>query len=197
MTQAIFGLIGVFVGGLLTWFRDAWSDGRTLKRHARYLAIRVVCVLDKYVQDCADVATDDGLCQGQRNERGYLEAQVSKPPPPTFPQDLDWKSIDHELTYRLFSLQNESEAADRMISFASENAFPPDFEEVFEERQYQYAMLGLAAFALTQELRDKYTISARTPGEWNPVEKLREAKNEVDKYRRDRMQRLTAGPSLI
>lgn len=146
--QAIFGLIGVVIGGFLTLLRDTWSEWRARRRHARYLAIRVVIALDRYVEKCADVATDDGLSQGQPNADGYLEEQVALPPAPTFPPDLDWKSIDHDLAYRLLSLSNEAEAADRTIGFASENAFPPDLEE----RQYQYAKLGLAIFALTQEL---------------------------------------------
>jgi hypothetical protein len=177
--------------------RDNRSEWRARQRHARYLAIRVVIALDKYVENCADVATDDGLSQGQRNADGYLEEQVALPPAPTFPQDLDWKSIDHELAYRLLSLSNEAETANRMIGFASENSFPPDFEEVFEERQYQYAKLGLATFALTQELREKYDIHPQKLGEWNPVEHLTKAKDQVEEYRRDRAQRLAASPSLI
>lgn len=197
MTQAIFGLIGVIVGAFLTLLRDTWSEWRARRRHARYLAIRVVIALDKYVENCADVATDDGLSQGQRNADGYLEEQVELPSAPTFPQDLDWKSIDHELTYRLLSLSNEAEAANRAIGFAWENAFPPDFEEAFEERQYQYAKLGLATFALTQELREKYGIHPKKLAKWNPVEHLTNAKDQVEGYRRDRLQRLAASPSLI
>src|SRR5438105_541965 len=49
--------------------------------------------------------------------------------------------------YRLLSMPNEAEAADRKIGFAWQYAAgPPDFEEYFEERQDQYAKLGLAAF---------------------------------------------------
>lgn len=197
MTQAIFGLIGVIIGGLLTLARDTWSEARTRRRHARYLAIRVVIALDRYVESCAAVATDDGLSQGQRNQQGYLEPQVSLPPAPTFPPDLDWKSIDHELTYRLLSLPNDADAANRMIGFSWENAFPPDFEEAFEERQYQYAKLGLATFKLTQELRQTYDIGAPQPGAWNPVEHLTKAKDDVEEWRRERAKRIAASPSLI
>lgn len=197
MTQALFGLIGVIIGAFLTLLRDNWSERRSRERHARYLAIRVVIALDRYVESCADVATDDGLSQGQPNTDGYLEEQVALPSAPTFPEDLDWKSIDHGLAYRLLSLSNEAAAANRTISFASENAFPPDFEEFFEERQYQYAKLGLAAFALTQALREKYDIHPQKLGGWNPVEHLTKAKDQVEEYRRDRAQRLAASPPLI
>lgn len=104
MREALFGLVGVFVGAMLTWVREVWSDRRTRGRHARYLAIRVVCVLDRYIESCAEVVSDDGLCHGQRNEQGYLVPQIPLPAPPAFPEDLDWKSIEPSLMYLILSL---------------------------------------------------------------------------------------------
>ena|SRR5438105_541963 len=86
VSQAFFGLTGVVVGALLTLLRDVWSDRRTRKRHARYLAIRVVCILDKYIENCAEVVLDDGLQEGQRDEQGCLQSQVRPPAPPSFPK---------------------------------------------------------------------------------------------------------------
>ncbi|MGH8251708.1 MAG: hypothetical protein ACREVI_13615 [Steroidobacteraceae bacterium] len=197
MMEAVFGLIGVLVGASLTWIQEAWSDSRTRERHARYLAIRVVCVLDKYVENCADVALDDGLCEGRRNEEGCLEPQVSPPSSPAFSEDLDWKSIDHELMYRLLSLPSEAEAANRMIAGASEHADPPDYEEVFEERQYQYAKLGLTAFALAEEIRKKYGIPSQELGDWNPAEQLTKVKGRVEEQRRKRGQYLAESASSL
>ncbi|MGO9594777.1 MAG: hypothetical protein ACLQFT_20705 [Steroidobacteraceae bacterium] len=201
MNQAVFGavvgIVGVVIGSFLTLLRETWSDSRMRARHARYLAIRVVCTLDKYVENCAEVVSDDGLCMGQRDKEGCLQAQVPTPPPLAFPDGLDWKSIDHALMYRLLSMPNEAEAADRKIDFVSQYvAGPPDFEEFFEERRDKYATLGLAAFALTQEMRTKYDIPQQTLGEWNPAERLAKAKEQVEKDRRDRMQRLAASPLL-
>lgn len=67
------GLIGVVVGSVLSGFRDAWSDRKTRDRHARYLAIRVVCALDGYVEACTEVIADDGLCEG----RGQMNKTAS------------------------------------------------------------------------------------------------------------------------
>jgi hypothetical protein len=171
------GLTGVFVGSVLSGFRDAWSARRTRAEHARYLAIRVVCVLDRYVGKCAEVVDDDGLSYGQRPNEGYLEAQVRTPDAPKFPDDLDWKSIEQTLAYKLLSMSNEAEAADGRIDFVSEYvAGPPDFDEYFEERRDQYSKLGLAAFTITQKLREKNKLPAQELGEWNPVERLTKAK---------------------
>ena len=197
MSGAIFGLLGVIVGALLSLVRDALADRRMRDRHARYLAIRVVCALDSYVESCADVVSDDGLSEGQRNAEGYLEVQIPLPPPPVFSGDLDWKSIDHDLMYRLLSLPSDAERADRRIDATWRVAFPPDFEELFEERQLQYAKLGLTASALSREIREKYHIAAQELGEWDPVARLTEGKNQVESERRKRYQRNSESPSLI
>lgn len=61
MTEAIFGLIGVLVGSGISLFQTHWMEKRANDKNARYLAIRVVCILDKYLEDCAEVVNDDGL----------------------------------------------------------------------------------------------------------------------------------------
>jgi hypothetical protein len=197
VSAVFFSLAGVVVGALLTLVRDIWADRRTRSRSARYLAIRVVCLLDKYVEHCAEVATDDGLCQGQRDPEGCLRAQVSPPDSPEFPQDVDWKSINPELMYRLLSLPNEADAAARRVNAMWEFADPPDFDEFFEERQDQYGKLGLAAFALTQEIRKKYRIPPQDFGEWNPVEHLTKARAQVEEDRRKRRERIMASPMFL
>ena len=197
MTEAIFGLVGVCVGAFLQWVHAEWSARKERERGARYLAIRVVCLLDKYVEGCAAVVDDDGLSYGQRDKDGYLQPQVAAPSAPTFPEDLDWRSIDHALMYRILSLPNEAEAAARKIDFVWEYvAGPPDYDELFDERQDQYSRLGLAAFTLTQELRSKYSIPPQKFGEWNPVERLSKAKEQLEKDREDRKKQMVSLPNI-
>lgn len=185
------GLTGVVIGSLLTWIREVWSARRTRTDHARYLAIRVACVLDRYVGKCAEVVDDDGLSYGQRNEQGYLEPQVKTPDAPKFPNDLDWNSIEHTMAYKILSMSNEAEAADSKISSISEYvASPPDFEEYFQERADQYSKLGLAALAITQALREKYKLPSQEFGDWNPADRLTKAKLEVEADRKKRSQML-------
>jgi len=143
--------MGVLVGtALVPWIRN--RDSRI--RAARYLAIRLVCILDKYLEDCAAVAID----WGREGPKGDLEPQVSAPPLPSYPADIDWRSIDYALMYELLSLPTMAEKAAGIISGASENAFPPDYEDYFETRNFQYATLGLKAFELAKKLRSKYKI---------------------------------------
>lgn len=183
-------LVGAIGGGILTFFVQHWFELGTRKRNARHLAVRVVSILDAYLDTCARVVEDDGLSYGQRDEQGYLAPQIATPPPPSFPEELDWKSIDHKLMYRLLLMPNEAQSAnDKIASVEEYVAGPPDYEEFFEERQDQYSMLGLKAFELAQELRKAYGIPPQQFGNWNPVERITKAKQELEKYRKEREER--------
>ncbi|MGP1395450.1 MAG: hypothetical protein ACTS3R_08055 [Inquilinaceae bacterium] len=187
MSEAIFGLFGVFIGALITWARESWSERKSLDRQARYLAIRVVCILDEYIVKCFEVVQDDGLAQGQRNSEGYLEPQFSLPDFPTFPEDVDWKSINHDLMYRVLALPSDAADANRKIQFAlNVAAYPPDYEEFFEARQLEYACLGLTALEINQTLRVTYGIPDRKLGDWDPVGKFEERKRSIEQTQTDR-----------
>ena len=182
LISAASGIAGVIVGTVLPWFRDRWNN----KRQARYLAIRVVCVLDEFLDQCTCVVGDDGLCDGQRNAEGCLEPQVAQPKGLPLPTDVDWRSIDHGLMYNILVLPSRIEGDNRAISFAAEHSFSPDYNEVFEERRYRYACLGLDAAALTHTLRTRYEIPAQEFGDWDPIGYLTDEKNKIEKIREDR-----------
>jgi hypothetical protein len=188
MTEAIFGLIGVVIGSALTWLQTYWINKRTDSKNARYLAIRIICILDKYVEDCADVIKDDGLSFGERDKDGCLKPQVKAPGPPVFPDDVDWKAIDPDLMYILLSMPSEVEAGDRMIKFTENIAGPPDYEEWFEERRFYYSHFGLTAHRLSGELSSKYKVPKKVYNDWNPVADL---EHELNEAKRGRQKRIT------
>lgn len=173
MTEAIFGLMGVLLGSGISWFQSYWSTKKETNKSARYLAIRLVCILDKYVEDCTEVVKDDGLSCGQRTPDGSLAPQVETPTPPAYPDDIDWKSIDHELMYRLLSLPSEVENGNRMIKATLEIAGPPDFEEWFVERKFYYCQFGLTAYQLSDDLSSKYGIKKKTYHSWDHAAELK------------------------
>lgn len=186
MLDAIFGLIGVLVGAGIAWAQSWFAGRKTRLESARYLAIRVVCLLDMYVDKCTDVVCDDGLSFGQRNQDGYLEAQVPAPPPIEYPNDVDWRTIQHDLMYELLALPNRADAAINAISFAGNIAYPPDFDEYFEARRRHFTDLGLRSAALAARLRSAYKIPALAVGDWSPTERLnqeRRALEELDARR--------------
>jgi hypothetical protein len=186
-TNAIFGLIGVVLAVLLIGIKEWWRERQDRKRHANYLAIRVVCVLDEFCERCTEIVSDDGKNHGQRGPNGELEPQVSLPDGLIFPDNVDWKAIDPSLMYRILALPSRIKTDNNAVSFISEFvSFPPDFDEYFEERQYRYACRGLEAVELAQALRSKYTIPDREFGDWDPTQKLRDRKAEIENLREER-----------
>jgi hypothetical protein len=178
--SGLFAFVGVLVAtALVPWIRGHISR----KQAARYLGIRVVCILDKYVEDCAEVAAD----WGRENPEGYSESQVSAPRCPSYPVDLDWHSIDYTLMYDLLSLPTNAEKAAGFVSDAGEHADPPDFEGFFEARSSQYATLGLKAFDLTTKLRKAYRIPDLDRTEWDPVNRLKQELKDIEERRQTRL----------
>jgi hypothetical protein len=186
MSEFLSALAGALIALWGTWFLNKKDS----KKAARYLAIRAVCVFDKYLEDCVSVVKDDGLCHGQRTPEGCLEPQETSPGAPVFPDDVDWKSIDHNLMYEILSFPSDVEAADRGIAFTWDVvASPPDYEEGFEERAFHYAQFGLRAYELAKKLRKTYRIPAKEYGEWNPVSELEEELQKIKEARARREKR--------
>jgi hypothetical protein len=183
MSEGIIGLAGVVIGAMLTslftWVKDWWIERKSRERRARYLAMRVVCILDKFVQDCVNVAYDKGV----EDADGWLKPQVRRPERLSLPTDVDWSSVNHDVMYRALSLPSEVDIAENNIGFAAEDA---DDYEFFEERQYQYACLGLNAVTLARDLRDTYSIPSRVFGHWDPEAELQEKKDGIEKRRKER-----------
>lgn len=183
MIEAFIGLVGVVVGALLTATKDIWIDRRTRRENAEYLAIRVVSILDQFVEGCAEVAGDDGLSDGQRGENGERDIQVSVPKLAVEQLDVQWKAIPATLLYKVLSFPNLLTAVNRRVDIAFEYAHPPDYEDGFEERQYQYATLGLKAAQLSNELRNAYGLPKLEREDWDPIKYLRERQQQIEAVR--------------
>lgn len=183
MTEAIFGLLGVLVGSAVSWLQTYWNNKQTTNKSARYLAIRVVCILDKYFEDCFLVIRDIG----QRSNEGVLSPLVATPGPPVFPNDVDWKSINHELMYKILSFPSEVENAEQIIKVSDEVLYSPNFEEWFEERKYWHSRLGLVAYTLSEELCKKYNILQKN-SHLNLVEEMRKAFSALEMHRQKRIE---------
>lgn len=162
---AAIGLAGAVIGGLISslipWWKEASGRAKDQERSGRYSAIRLIAALELYAEQCADVVSDDGTCEGRpagRTEQGdeYCEIQVAAPDMPSFPDDVDWQSIgtkSGELLYGILTLPSLAREANRYISSAAEHAFPPDYGEFFSARQQAYAYLGAQTLSLAKSLR--------------------------------------------
>lgn len=193
-----FGLWGVAGGIVLTagvttlgtWWvtrytlkteAEATAAGRKeeIERHATFLAVRVASILDPFVMSCIDVVNDKGAYDA-RGER----TTTTSDPALALPQDVDWKSIDPHHMDLVLTLPNEIMNAEKSIAFLADHiATPPDYEEIYNERQYQWARIGLLALNLAAELRERYGLSKRDYSRYDPRDVLERAFKKEDEMR--------------
>ena len=166
MTEAIFSLIGVLIGSCIPIVKDIIESSRQRKREGSYSAIRLICILHEYANQCVDVVEDDGTIHGEpsgRTESGeecYF-VQVRPPTPPEYPDDIEWRSLPESLMHQILGLPNKARTTDRYIDSIYEHvAGYPDYNEGFEARQEGYARLGRDALRLAEQLSKQYRIPA-------------------------------------
>lgn len=154
MSEVVFGFVGVILGSVISIF-GSWLLARCkLERDARYLASRIICQLDRYVSCCEHVVHDYG--PGEPDDKNVPDK--SRPPPPVYPSDVNWSSIDCKLMYRILILTNTAEHNDILVHIAFSGSHPPDYEEGIEERQLRYSKLGLEACEIIEILKDTYKV---------------------------------------
>lgn len=182
MESAIFGLVGVVIGALLTVAKEWWFQRRKTLKDIEYLSIQVTCELERFASSCTDVASDDGSAFGQPGgEGGYYKIQVKAPvfDPKLF--DVEWKSLPATLMYQVLNFPYKAETANQSICAIFEHvASPPEFQEGFEERQLQYACLGITALKLAAQLRTLAGLPPREVSEWNPESYLINKKTLIE-----------------
>ncbi|MBI2717435.1 MAG: hypothetical protein HYX36_01550 [Rhizobiales bacterium] len=158
MSEAIWGFIGVCFGAGLSILGDLIKDRRSTKRHANYAAIRIVCALDDFVERCVAVVEDEGEYVPRDHGQEELEALEDMPDSPSFAEDVDWKSMDSDFTYRALSISSILAVAKSRVSAMGEFASPPDYEEWFQERKRQFVRLGRTGLKLSVELKARYAL---------------------------------------
>ncbi|WP_166269256.1 hypothetical protein [Marinobacter caseinilyticus] len=172
---------------LLMWLIELLREirGRRGKneKDLQYLCAHLVVSLERYVDSCAAVVGDDGLCCGQPDKDGYHVAQVDQPKLGVDPYNQELKLLPTPIMHALVQFPRDIEIANAKIDGASEHATPPEYEEAFEERQYQYAKLGLEAQELASELRTLAAMSPREFGEWSIIEYIKGQMAGIEEYR--------------
>lgn len=152
---------GAGVGGLFTVGYHFWILKNQKRQDAYYATIRIVCVLDSYVDACAKVVNDDGTYHGQpAGKDGVYEAQVCIPDKPVFSADINWKSLDAKLAYRILNLSSTIERINSYIAAQAEEAFSFDGSELSARRD-GYLQIGLAVIDLVKDLRKTFRLPAR------------------------------------
>lgn len=189
MSEAFFTILGVIIGTFIPWLKEWLREKQKRDKHAKYLAAQLICILDEYTEKCCDVADDDGSIYGAPSlPDGSYVPQVATPDL-SYPEDIDWKSIDGNLMYQLLALPNSARKTDRYIGNAADYASPPDYDELFEARWEGYANLGLKAIDLKELLRTTYKLPNENfdlNPEWNAKKYLEEKLEKIKKTRASR-----------
>lgn len=142
---------GAFLGGFKDIFIDWWKRRRTSKYNAMLLAT----ILEQFISDCLEVVWDDGY----ETPDGEVHQTASRPSEITYPKELDWPQITHDVMFRCLLLPAEIRSAEASIKFiVQEVALSPDHDEYFEEAQKRYSSLGLRAIHILKRLRDDFNL---------------------------------------
>ncbi|WP_052272225.1 hypothetical protein [Pantoea sp. CFSAN033090] len=140
-------IVAVMLTHRFTLRREKQASEENRWREEHFIATELVFMLERFAEECARVAMDDGElvppAPGKQCER---EPTVEEPKINLDGITGDWRVLDPLLMFRIRELPVLQGEANRMIRYAGENDdSPPDYSEYFHERQYQYARLGLKA----------------------------------------------------
>lgn len=146
--------IGAALGGVslthhYTRKREDRAAAVKLANERLFIATELVFLLEKFAEECVQIATDEGYEDGQ----GLTRARIKKTVLSLSDVSGDWRALPLTLMYRIRELTVLQDVADRAIADAEEHDDPPDFSNTFDERQYQYAKLGLKTVIQTRRLR--------------------------------------------
>lgn len=182
---AAIGLAGVVIGSLIGVAKDWLLSGSKKKKDMEYLAARVVTVLDEFAEGCASVAGDNGTSYGQPDEQGCYSPQVEPPEIGFHGLEVVWTALPGYLLYEVMNFPNEVAAVKRYLNAAVETADPP-YDDYMEERQYEYAKLGVKADHFASKLRTVTGFPSKEVYKWDSVIYMEGQIHMIDKRNRDR-----------
>ena len=168
MTQAIIGFAGVVVVSLMVILYQVVVERRDRGKKARYLAVRVVCILDDFIDECQAVMYNADYNLSLRFDEiqlGLVDFGVPMPTGLILPDDLDWTSIDARFSYDVFSLVNRVAIYARDVqSIHASIDDGGDIGSVFHARRERCQELQTLANDIVDRMRRRWElpVSARS-----------------------------------
>ena len=177
--SGLLSLLGAFAGApLAARLHRSWI-AKDLEKDAHYLAVRAIPVLNKFVSECAAVAADDGLVDGQLDQQGRLQLQTKLPEFPIDSLEVNWKALPKSMMSSLLGFNGAIDLAKDWLSGPSEHWGE---DEYVEERRFQFSELGLKAATIADDLRKKYDVP-KHQGNYDPTAYLSEINADLQKRR--------------
>jgi hypothetical protein len=154
------GVVAAALTHGVSWWRDSRKEKASNLRDARYLALRLAVILERFAIDCSEVV---GLVDTYAASKGSAGSQTTKLPEiGEFPSDSDWKTIDPKLAARALEFVNELLMAQQKLNFSWHVS---DEDQITEECADDAALLGLRAWDLAHQLRQRHDLPRFTPAE--------------------------------
>ena len=114
-----------------------------------FIATELVFHLERFAELCVNLATDAGY----EDSSGITRFSVVAEDLSLSQISGDWRVLPRQLMYRIRELPVLQNSADRAIGSAAEHDDPPDYDDTFYERRYQYTWLGLKTIILARRVR--------------------------------------------
>lgn len=178
------GVIGAVIGHGANHFIGWFKENKQSSPERKFICAELVFLLENYAVKCAEVVQDDGEPNG---DQGEYESTTQ------LPEKIDyslvkgnWKSLKSKTMYEICSLPMKQNEAIKSINFMGEYmSSPPDHREYFDERQYQFSLLGLKAAEIASGIRKENGFPATELAKWVlPAleERLQKIKDKRLKY---------------
>lgn len=167
MSEAVIGFAGVVIGSLAIIVYQVVTERRKIKRKARYLAVRLSCLLEEYIDEC-DAVLENADYNLQLDDEtihyGLGSFDVSMPTGSLFPDDLDWTSIDMRFAYDAFMLANKTVIYNRNVQTIREHIDDPfDFGQEYIARKEHCQELQALAHSLVDRIRARWDLPHTRP----------------------------------
>lgn len=161
--------------------KQAAQDKRQQELH--FIATELIFMLERYAEQCARVATDDGKPNRERQQE--YEPVTALPELNLSAITGDWRVLEPLHMFRIRELPVLQDEADRAIEAEWENFDPPYHTPYFKERQYQYARMGLRSVILAVRLRREAAlpITRLADHAWSAVPLMRSVWRRERKWR--------------
>lgn len=175
------------------WF---WARGEFVRRRAngeatRNLAMQSVLAIDDLVGACYIAAHDYPEYDVDEPENFFLH---SDDPVLVLPKDADWSLLNRDLADEIRWLPNRlRNVRDALESIEIE---PPDFNDLFEHRQDDYARLGLRAMDLVERICSEHQLPLPSrPDYYDPRGEFAAKITEMEEFWKRRAQSARQVPS--
>lgn len=183
LIAALSGVVGVALGAALTLLREVLMQRRKDQKDVAHLVGLVAGALERFSSACDDVAHDEGEYVYPPDEEPYRVDRTKDPEFSVDKLDVEWKALPADLMFKILDLPYRIDEAKRFIEGASEHAaFPPDFEEYYEQRRYRYAVLGADAGRLAASLRRYAKVPPREHNpHWDAIKLMDDIRDTIEK----------------